>query len=38
MSEMMGGRFFLAYLIVQVIMYALNFVLQGRLVYNRKNR
>ena len=37
LSELMAGRFFLAYLIVQVIMYALNFVLQGKFVYNRKN-
>ena len=37
LSELMKGRFFLAYLIVQVIMYALNFVLQGKFVYNRKN-
>ena len=36
LSDLMAGRFFLAYLIVQVIMYALNFVLQGKLVYNRK--
>lgn len=36
LSELMHGRFFLAYLIVQVVMYALNFVLQGRLVYNRR--
>lgn len=36
LSDLMQGRFFLAYLIVQVIMYALNFVLQGRLVYNRR--
>ena len=36
LSDMMHGRFFLAYLIVQVIMYALNFVLQGKLVYNRR--
>lgn len=36
LSDLMAGRFFLAYLIVQVIMYALNFVLQGRFVYNRK--
>lgn len=37
LSDLMAGRFFLAYLIVQVIMYALNFVLQGKFVYNRKN-
>lgn len=37
LSDMMAGRFFLAYLIVQVIMYILNFVLQGKFVYNRKN-
>jgi len=37
LSELMKGRFFLAYLIVQIIMYALNFVLQGKFVYNRKN-
>lgn len=36
LSDLMAGRFFLAYLIVQVVMYALNFVLQGKLVYNRK--
>lgn len=36
LSDLMAGRFFLAYLIVQVIMYALNFVLQGKFVYNRK--
>ena len=36
LSDLLAGRFFLAYLIVQIIMYALNFVLQGRLVYNRK--
>ncbi len=36
LSDLMAGRFFLAYLIVQVIMYMLNFVLQGKLVYNRK--
>ena len=36
LSDLMQGRFFLAYLIVQVIMYALNFVLQGKLVYNRR--
>lgn len=37
LSDMMAGRFFLAYLIVQIIMYILNFVLQGKFVYNRKN-
>lgn len=36
LSDAMHGRFFLAYLIVQVIMYILNFVLQGKLVYNRQ--
>ncbi|MBR1559235.1 MAG: bifunctional glycosyltransferase family 2/GtrA family protein [Clostridia bacterium] len=36
LSDLLAGRFFLAYLIVQVVMYALNFVLQGKLVYNRK--
>ena len=36
LSDLMQGRFFLAYLIVQVVMYALNFVLQGKLVYNQK--
>ena len=36
LSDLMAGRFFLAYLIVQIIMYALNFVLQGKLVYNRR--
>ena len=36
LSELMHGRFFLAYLIVQVIMYILNFVLQGKFVYNRQ--
>ena len=35
LSDLLAGRFFLAYLIVQIIMYALNFILQGRLVYNR---
>ena len=37
LSQMMGGRFFLAYLIVQVVMYLMNFVLQGKLVYNRRH-
>ena len=38
LSRAMGGRFYTAYLIVQVVMYALNFVLQGKLVYNQKKR
>lgn len=36
LSDLMEGRFFLAYLIVQVFMYILNFVLQGKFVYNRR--
>ena len=36
LSDLMAGRFFLAYLIVQIFMYAMNFVLQGKFVYNRK--
>lgn len=37
LSDLMHGRFGLAYVIVQVFMYILNFVLQGKLVYKRKN-
>ena len=36
LSDLMGGRFFLAYIVVQLLMYMLNFVLQGKFVYNRK--
>ena len=35
LSKLLQGRFFLAYLLVQIVMYILNFVLQGKLVYNR---
>ena len=38
LSNALHGRFFLAYLIVQIIMYILNFVLQGKLVYNRHDK
>ena len=37
LSDAMHGRFFLAYLIVQVFMYIMNFVIQGRFVYKRNN-
>ena len=37
LSDAMHGRFYLAYVIVQVFMYIMNFVIQGRFVYKRKN-
>lgn len=36
LSRQLGGHFYLAYYAVQIIMYMLNFVLQGKFVYNRK--
>lgn len=36
LSRALGGHFYFAYYAVQIVMYALNFVLQGKLVYNRR--
>ena len=36
LTNLFGGRFFIAYLLVQIILYIANFIIQGKFVYKRQ--